>query len=246
MRPVAQDRESFALRSLTREGPLSSVPGWLSAEVARSGVIGSEETGPSADGEKGTNPMMLCLVLLIATLAGSGAPEPADLPKVLFFANPMGSDNDVIRRPRPEVLSVAERHFAELSKGRVRRHDHPGRRRGDPREARPLPGRRLLHGDQSAGRGQGRAHRVGPRRRGVRRDPFHGQHLPGPSRVRRDARRVVRPAAVEDQGAPADEGPGEGRGPDAPGDAAPGGVVRDRRRHLPVQELRPRARCGCC
>src|SRR5262245_24787166 len=38
-------------------------------------------------------------------------------PKVLLFANPMGSDNDVIRRTRPEVLSVAERYFSELSKG---------------------------------------------------------------------------------------------------------------------------------
>jgi type 1 glutamine amidotransferase len=37
---------------------------------------------------------------------------------VLFFANPMTSDNDVIRRPRPDALSVAERHFDELSQGR--------------------------------------------------------------------------------------------------------------------------------
>src|SRR5262245_41678337 len=35
------------------------------------------------------------------------------LPRVLFFANPMESDNDVIRRPAPETLSIAERHFAE-------------------------------------------------------------------------------------------------------------------------------------
>ena len=55
--------------------------------------------------------------LLIVSLAVSDAPQSPDLPKVLFFANPMGSDNDVIRRPRPEVLSVAERHFADLSKG---------------------------------------------------------------------------------------------------------------------------------
>lgn len=39
------------------------------------------------------------------------------LPKVLFFANPMGSDNDVIRRSSPDTLSVAERNFAELSRG---------------------------------------------------------------------------------------------------------------------------------
>ena len=61
--------------------------------------------------------MMHSLVLLVAALASPGAPQEPELPKVLFFANPMQSDNDVIRRPRPEVLSVAERHFAELSKG---------------------------------------------------------------------------------------------------------------------------------
>jgi type 1 glutamine amidotransferase len=57
------------------------------------------------------------LVLLVAALVGPCAPEPPELPKVLFFANPMQSDNDVIRRPRSEVLSVAERHFAGLSEG---------------------------------------------------------------------------------------------------------------------------------
>ena len=93
----------------------------------------------------------------------------------------------------------------------------------DPREARPLQGRRLLHGDQSArawtrtGSSPGSAAAaafVG--------HPFHGQHLPGLSRVRRDARRRLRPASLADQGESADEGPGQGRGPDAPGDAAPG------------------------
>jgi len=50
-------------------------------------------------------------------LATLGAQENSALPKVLFFANPMGSDNEVIRRPGSNVLSIAERHFAELSKG---------------------------------------------------------------------------------------------------------------------------------
>jgi type 1 glutamine amidotransferase len=57
-------------------------------------------------------------------LAGSAAarpfpdssPQAANLPRVLFFANPMNSDNDVIRRPQPEVLSVAERHFMEITR----------------------------------------------------------------------------------------------------------------------------------
>src|SRR3954451_4513057 len=61
--------------------------------------------------------MIHSLVLLVAALAGPGAPDQPEPPKVLFFANPMQSDNDVVRRTRPDVLSVAERHFAELSKG---------------------------------------------------------------------------------------------------------------------------------
>jgi type 1 glutamine amidotransferase len=47
----------------------------------------------------------------------SGTPTiAADLPKVLFFSHPMNSDNDVIRRAKPNEPSVAERHFAELSR----------------------------------------------------------------------------------------------------------------------------------
>lgn len=57
---------------------------------------------------------MLALVVALTSLS---AQENPALPKVLFFANPMSSDNDVIRRPERGVLSVAERHFAELSKG---------------------------------------------------------------------------------------------------------------------------------
>jgi hypothetical protein len=49
----------------------------------------------------------------IATL---GAQDPK-LPRVLFFANPMTSDNDVIRRPSADVLSVAERYFSQITKG---------------------------------------------------------------------------------------------------------------------------------
>src|SRR5262249_1838354 len=57
------------------------------------------------------------LVSLLVVLVGPGALQGAELPKVLFFANPMSSDNDVIRRPRPDVFSVAERHFARLGQG---------------------------------------------------------------------------------------------------------------------------------
>lgn len=59
---------------------------------------------------------MRSFVLLMLVLTNLGAKESPALPKVLFFANPMSSDNDVIRRPQSDVLSVAERYFAELSK----------------------------------------------------------------------------------------------------------------------------------
>ncbi len=60
---------------------------------------------------------MRTALLLFLSLAGFGAAGAADLPKVLFFANPMTSDNDVVRRPKSGELSVAERHFGELSRG---------------------------------------------------------------------------------------------------------------------------------
>lgn len=58
-----------------------------------------------------------CLLLLCLPAVTATAQTKAALPKLLFFANPMGSDNDVIRRSSPEALSVAERNFAELSQG---------------------------------------------------------------------------------------------------------------------------------
>ncbi|MGH9662424.1 MAG: ThuA domain-containing protein [Bryobacteraceae bacterium] len=53
----------------------------------------------------------------ILALAASLVAQDSKAPKVLLFANPMGSDNDVIRRSRPDVLSVAERYFTEIAKG---------------------------------------------------------------------------------------------------------------------------------
>jgi predicted amidohydrolase YtcJ/type 1 glutamine amidotransferase len=67
--------------------------------------------------QAGPRPRLRGLALMLLTLTALGAPPDSDLPKVLFFANPMRSDNDVIRRLEPGVLSVAERHFAELSRG---------------------------------------------------------------------------------------------------------------------------------
>jgi type 1 glutamine amidotransferase len=63
----------------------------------------------------------LRLILLSALLAQISPPaalwQQTPLPKILFFANPMTSDNDVIRRSAPDALSVAERYFGEISKG---------------------------------------------------------------------------------------------------------------------------------
>jgi type 1 glutamine amidotransferase len=54
---------------------------------------------------------------LLSAVAFTAILQAQQLPKVLFFANPMTSDNDVIRRPAPHVLSVAERYFADLARG---------------------------------------------------------------------------------------------------------------------------------
>jgi uncharacterized protein len=62
--------------------------------------------------------MRRLVFILIAALTSSALHAAPNLPKVLFFSNPMTSDNDVIRRPQPDVLSVAERHFAEISQGK--------------------------------------------------------------------------------------------------------------------------------
>ncbi|HSJ02080.1 MAG TPA: ThuA domain-containing protein [Verrucomicrobium sp.] len=59
--------------------------------------------------------LLLAAILFLPLNALAQAKGP--LPKVLFFANPMGSDNDVIRRSSTGELSVAERNFEELSKG---------------------------------------------------------------------------------------------------------------------------------
>ena len=58
----------------------------------------------------------LPLIALAGFVTFAHAADP--LPKVLFFANPMTSDNDVVRRPKPDQLSIAERRFAELTNGR--------------------------------------------------------------------------------------------------------------------------------
>lgn len=57
--------------------------------------------------------LFLWLLLVLSPALGATRPQP----KVLFFANPMGSDNDVVRRPHPDTLSIAERHFQALGAG---------------------------------------------------------------------------------------------------------------------------------
>jgi uncharacterized protein len=59
---------------------------------------------------------MRSILLLLAAFGCLVAQAETRLPKVLFFSNPMSSDNDVIRRPHPDVLSVAERQFAEITR----------------------------------------------------------------------------------------------------------------------------------
>ncbi len=61
--------------------------------------------------------LMRTFPLAFLSLALFTAAPAAPLPKVLFFANPMKSDNDVIRRAAPDQPSVAERHFRALSEG---------------------------------------------------------------------------------------------------------------------------------
>lgn len=60
---------------------------------------------------------MRIIVLLLLSVIGLAPANAAELPKVLFFANPMSSDNNVIRRLKLDELSVAERNFIELSRG---------------------------------------------------------------------------------------------------------------------------------
>jgi uncharacterized protein len=60
---------------------------------------------------------MRTIILLFLLILPFSAQPASNLPKVLFFSNPMSSDNDVIRRPQPGALSVAEKHFLELGKG---------------------------------------------------------------------------------------------------------------------------------
>lgn len=57
--------------------------------------------------------LLFCLLLFASACLSSAT----GLPRVLFFANPMSSDNDVVRRTNANVLSVAETNFAQLSKG---------------------------------------------------------------------------------------------------------------------------------
>jgi uncharacterized protein len=110
------------LISLYRSGPLAPGRVQRGPKAKDENSFGESLNDPSwapSLHDQGKQHIMRSLVLLIAALASPGITLGADLPRVLFFANPMGSDNDVVRRPRPEVLSVAEHHFAELSQGLI-------------------------------------------------------------------------------------------------------------------------------
>jgi type 1 glutamine amidotransferase len=55
----------------------------------------------------------ITVFLMLALSCAHGAEQRA---KILFFANPMTSDNDVVRRSKPNELSVAERYFQEIAR----------------------------------------------------------------------------------------------------------------------------------
>lgn len=59
-------------------------------------------------------PKLLILLICLAFVTHTYTQE---LPKVLFFSDPQRSDNDIVRRTSPDVPSIAERHFGEITKG---------------------------------------------------------------------------------------------------------------------------------
>lgn len=60
---------------------------------------------------------LVWIALVCASAALSPAAPAPKLPGVLFFADPQGSDNHIARRQDRATPSVAERYFAEYSKG---------------------------------------------------------------------------------------------------------------------------------
>ncbi len=59
---------------------------------------------------------MIRLTCLLTLLLAAGV-QSQELPRVLFFADPQGSDNNIVRRRDPAAPSTAERHFADYAKG---------------------------------------------------------------------------------------------------------------------------------
>lgn len=65
----------------------------------------------------GERPLGFGMLKVLFALLACAYASAAELPRVLFFSNPMQSDNDVIRRTNANVLSVAETNFARITKG---------------------------------------------------------------------------------------------------------------------------------
>ncbi|MCI0418618.1 MAG: ThuA domain-containing protein [Acidobacteria bacterium] len=57
------------------------------------------------------------LVTTFACVAFLVPSQDQKLPKVLFYSDPQQSDNDIVRRTRPDLLSPAEKQFVEITKG---------------------------------------------------------------------------------------------------------------------------------
>ncbi|GMV95868.1 MAG: hypothetical protein AMXMBFR83_02370 [Phycisphaerae bacterium] len=57
------------------------------------------------------------LVTAVVCVAGLACCRQQGPPAVLFYSDPQQSDNDIIRRTDPAVLSPAETHFADMTRG---------------------------------------------------------------------------------------------------------------------------------
>lgn len=58
-----------------------------------------------------------CTVAILGLLSFPLLVRAGEVPRVLFFSDPQRSDNHVIRRSKPDVLSTAEQHFLQMTRG---------------------------------------------------------------------------------------------------------------------------------
>jgi type 1 glutamine amidotransferase len=63
------------------------------------------------------NRLAWLLALLLASGVLTSAAQDQKLPRILFFADPQNSDNQIVRRRNSDRLSTAERYFSEFASG---------------------------------------------------------------------------------------------------------------------------------